>query len=102
MFSTLSFTKRDDVLHVGTHSSLRMSSFFSGYNRRFPDGVVNGYAGSTWAGLMRAQASRVAVGGRYSSATIKEVGRTSPSHSASSTAYTRFLHAKQHTERAHR
>ena len=27
-------------------------------------GVIDGYPGSTWAGLMRAQAPRVAVGGR--------------------------------------
>ena len=36
---------------------------------------------------LQAQAPRVAVGGRYSSATIKKVCMTSPCHSARSTAY---------------
>ena len=65
-FPAYAFTKRDDVLHVvdGTHSSARVRSFFWGFNHRLPDGVIDGYPESTWAGLMRAQATWVAVGGR--------------------------------------
>ena len=47
------------LLHKG-HSFFRMPSFLSGFNQQ----TVHGYPGSTWAGLMRAQAPRVAVGGR--------------------------------------
>ena len=65
-FSAYYFTKRDNALHVveGTHCSSQMPSFFSGFNHGLPDGVIDGYPGSTWAGLMRAQTPRVAVGGR--------------------------------------
>ena len=77
-FSAYSFTQGDNVLHVvdGTHSSSRMPSFFSGFNHRLPDGVIDGYPRSTWAGLMTVQAPGVAVGS--TSATIKKVSRTGP------------------------
>ena len=60
LFSTCSFAKGDNILHVGTYSSFRMASFLSGCNQR----IVDGYPGSTWAALMNAQALRVVVGGR--------------------------------------